>query len=106
VFGTVTAVRDAARCAHCDERKIRPRRRSGLFLREHHARSYVQRLLEPSLTPRGATCAQFVENLSEIAVSETEANIRNMLAGGKFTAIFLIQCLSAIGCHTLRLESD
>jgi hypothetical protein len=39
-------------------------------------------------------------------VSETEPNIRNKLARGKFTAVFLIQCLEAIGCHTLRLQDS
>ncbi|WP_334147987.1 DUF6471 domain-containing protein [Hyphomicrobium sp.] len=50
------------------------------------------------------TYAQLVEKLSEIGVAETEPNIRNKLARGKFTAVFLIQCLEAVGCSTLRLE--
>ncbi|MGL4965208.1 MAG: DUF6471 domain-containing protein [Inquilinus sp.] len=34
--------------------------------------------------------------MAAIGVSETEPNIRNKLARGKFTAVFLIQCLEAI----------
>jgi hypothetical protein len=37
-------------------------------------------------------------------VVETEPNIRNKLARGEFTAVFLIQCLEAIGASSLRLS--
>ncbi len=39
-------------------------------------------------------------------VHETEPNIRNKLARGRFTAVFLIQCLDAVGCQTLRISED
>jgi hypothetical protein len=64
----------------------------------------VQGILKGELKRRGVTYAQLVEKLGEIGVSETEPNIRNKLSRGKFTAVFLIQCLTAIGCQTLRLE--
>ena len=35
---------------------------------------------------------------------EKEVNIRKKLARGKCTAVFFLQCLVAIGCHTLRLD--
>jgi hypothetical protein len=34
----------------------------------------------------------------------TEPNIRNKLARGKFTAVFLLQVLTAIGARELRLD--
>jgi hypothetical protein len=37
-------------------------------------------------------------------VQEREPSIRNKLARGKFTAVFFLQCLVAIGATTLRLE--
>jgi hypothetical protein len=49
---------------------------------------------------------QLVEKLAAIGVKETEPNIRNKLARGKFTAVFLVQCLEAIGATSLRLSSD
>ena len=64
----------------------------------------VQGLLKAELKKRGVTYAQLVEKLGELGVHETEPNIRNKLARGKFTAAFMIECLSAIGCHTLRLD--
>ncbi|WP_443019006.1 DUF6471 domain-containing protein [Sphingobium sp. MI1205] len=35
---------------------------------------------------------------------DSEANIRNKLNRGKFTAVFLIQCLRAIGASALHLR--
>jgi len=38
---------------------------------------------------------------------ETERNISNKLSRGSFTAVFFVQCLTAIGTHTVRLhEAD
>ena len=64
----------------------------------------VQGLLKSELKKRGVTYAQLVEKLAAVGVSETEPNIRNKLARGKFTAVFLIQCLSAIGANQLRID--
>ena len=64
----------------------------------------VKGLLKAELKRRGVTYAQLVEKLAEIGVRETEPNVRNKLARGKFTAVFLIQCLQAIGSRELRLD--
>ena len=61
-------------------------------------------LLKAELKRRGVTYGQLVERLAAIGVPEKEVNIRNKLARGKFTAVFFLQCLVAIGCTTLRLE--
>ena len=66
----------------------------------------VQGILKAELKRRGVTYAQLVEKLAAIGVDETEPNIRNKLARGKFTAVFLLQCLDAIGCTTLRLSEQ
>ena len=61
-------------------------------------------LLKGELKRRGVTYQQLVEKLSAIGVVESEPNIRNKLARGKFTAVFLLQCLEAIGASSLRLS--
>jgi hypothetical protein len=61
-------------------------------------------LLKAELKRRNVTYGQLVERLAAIGVKETEPNIRNKLARGKFTAVFLLQVLHAIGVTTLRLE--
>ena len=64
----------------------------------------VKGLLKAELKKRGITYAQLVEKLKEVGVTETEPNIRNKLARGKFTAVFLVQCLKAIGAERLSLD--
>jgi hypothetical protein len=64
----------------------------------------VKGLLKAELKRRNMTYAQLVEKLAGVGVVETEPNIRNKLARGKFTAVFLIQCLEAIGASSLRLS--
>lgn len=61
-------------------------------------------LLKAQLKLKGVTYSQLVERLAEIGVDEKEANIRNKLSRGKFSAAFMLQCLRAIGAHTLPLE--
>ena len=56
------------------------------------------------LKRRGVTYARLVEKLAEIGVDEKEVSIRNKLARGKFSAVFLIQCLEAVGISSLRLD--
>lgn len=64
----------------------------------------VKGLLKGELKRRGISYNQLVDKLREIGVSETEPNVRNKLARGKFTAVFLVQCLEAIGASSLRLS--
>lgn len=63
----------------------------------------VKRLLKAELARKGITYAQLVGKLADIGVHETEPNIRNKISRGKFTAVFLLQCLQAIGSDSIRL---
>jgi hypothetical protein len=64
----------------------------------------VKGLLKSELKRRNVTYGQLVEKLADIGVVDSEPNIRNKLARGKFTAVFLVQCLEAIGASSLRLS--
>lgn len=64
----------------------------------------VKRLLKAELTRKGITYAQLVGKLAEIGVMDSEPNIRNKLSRGKFTAVFFIQCLEAIGASSIHLQ--
>jgi hypothetical protein len=61
-------------------------------------------LLKAELKRKGVTYAQLVERLAAMGVDEKEVNVRNKLSRGKFTAAFLLQCLSAIGSQQLHLD--
>ena len=61
-------------------------------------------ILRAEMVRRGVNYAQLVEKLGAIGVTETEANLRNKVSRGSFTAAFLIQCFSALGASVVRLE--
>jgi hypothetical protein len=63
-------------------------------------------LLKAELKKRNVTYGQLVNKLADIGVHQTEPNIRNKLARGKFTAVFLLQCLESIGASSLRLSDS
>jgi microsomal dipeptidase-like Zn-dependent dipeptidase len=64
----------------------------------------VQTLLKVEILKRNLTYKQVSEKLAEIGVAESEPNIRNKLARGTFSAVFLVQCLEAIGSRSLHLS--
>lgn len=64
----------------------------------------VKGMLKGELKRRSVTYADLVGKLADIGVMDSEPNIRNKISRGKFTAVFLIQCLQAIGANTLRLD--
>jgi Domain of unknown function (DUF6471) len=64
----------------------------------------VQTMLKVELAKRNLTYKQLSEKLAELGVIESEPNIRNKLSRGTFSAVFLVQCLSAIGVSSLQLD--
>ena len=64
----------------------------------------VKGILKAELKRRNISYKQLAERLEAMGIHETERNINNKISRGGFTATFFIQCLLAVGCHTLRLE--
>lgn len=63
----------------------------------------VKGLLKAELKRRNISYAELVGKLADIGVMDSEPNIRNKMSRGKFTAVFLVQCLEAIGATELRV---
>lgn len=66
--------------------------------------SRVKGMLKAELKRRNLTYQDLAAKLGEIGVRETEANLRNKVSRGGFSAAFFVQCLRAIGVQSLRLE--
>lgn len=64
----------------------------------------VKGLLKAELKRRNISYAELVGKLADIGVMDSEPNVRNKLSRGKFTAVFLIQCMEAIGAESIRLH--
>lgn len=65
----------------------------------------VKGILKAELKRRNLGYRELAEKLTSLGIPETERNIANKISRGGFTAAFFVQCLVAIGCHTLHLES-
>ncbi len=59
----------------------------------------VSLILKAELKRKGVTYAQ----LSEL-IGVKEVNIRNKLSRGKFSAAFMVECLSAVGVESLVIK--
>ena len=66
----------------------------------------AKNLLKAELKRRGMSYRDLAARLAAIGVGETERNLNNKISRGGFSAAFFLQCLSAIGCRTLGLESE
>ena len=73
-------------------------------VKEREWEDRVKGMLKAELKRRGVTYADLVGKLADIGVVDSEPNIRNKISRGKFTAVFLIQCLEAVGATSLRLD--
>ena len=72
-------------------------------VQEKEWQEQVKTLLKVELKRKNVTYADLVGKLADIGVMDSEPNIRNKISRGKFTAVFLVQCLTAIGVSELRL---
>jgi hypothetical protein len=75
-------------------------------VKEREWEDRVKGMLRAEMTRRGITYAQLVGKLADIGIVDSEANLRNKISRGKFTAVFLLQCLEAIGATSLRLSDS
>ena len=73
-------------------------------VKEKEWEDQVKGLLKAELKRRNVTYSELVGKLADLGVMDSEPNIRNKISRGKFTAVFLIQCLTAIGANTIRLD--
>ncbi len=66
--------------------------------------SKAKGLLKAELKRRDVTYQELAEKLAAVGVRETPENIANKISRGKFSAVFLLQCLDAVGCTVIRLS--
>lgn len=64
----------------------------------------AKRLLKSELVKRGISNTDLVLLLNEIGIEETKASIDSKISRGSFSATFLLQCLTVIGCHKIEID--
>jgi Domain of unknown function (DUF6471) len=67
---------------------------------------HLKGIIKAELKRKHVTYDDLSEKLKALGVDETPAAIANKISRGRFTAVFLAQCLEAIGLHTLRMRED
>jgi len=68
--------------------------------------TYMKGLLKAELTRRDISYQELATLLHSIGVDDTPENLTNKINRGKFSAIFFVQCLDAIGCKLIRFGDD
>lgn len=63
-------------------------------------------ILKAELKRRNLSYSDLAAKLKTEGINETERNLRNKISRGTFAASFFLQCLTAIGVHTLRLDES
>ena len=63
----------------------------------------VKGMLKAELKRRNVTYEGLARRLREIGIDDAPENIANKISRGKFTAVFMVQCLEAVGCATLKI---
>lgn len=65
--------------------------------------SDVKGMLKAEIKRRNMTYEQLAEKLAEIGVQDSARNIINKINRGSFSAVFFVQCLSAMGCRSVQI---
>ena len=63
------------------------------------------RLLRTEMARTGISYAELAQRLQQIGILDNERNLRNKVARGNFSAVFLIQCLMVMGVEQLSLPT-
>lgn len=66
----------------------------------------VKGILKAELKRRNVSYKQLSERLAEMGIHESERNINNKISRGGFTAVFLVQCLEAVGAKSIRVSDE
>ncbi len=66
----------------------------------------AKNILRAEMMRRGISYATLVERLAAYGIKDNELNLRNKVSRGRFTAVFLMQCLRAIGVDWIHIPSE
>src|SRR5689334_10709974 len=61
-------------------------------------------IIRGELKRRNLSYADLADRLTALGIKETDRNVSNKIARGGFTAVFFLQCMEAIGVHSIHLD--
>ncbi|WP_201739870.1 MULTISPECIES: DUF6471 domain-containing protein [Novosphingobium] len=75
-------------------------------LNEGDWESLARNILRAELMRRGLSYARLVELLARLGIEETEAAIKNKVSRGRFTHVFFLQAMVAIGVDWIQIPTS
>ncbi|MDQ0566858.1 DUF6471 domain-containing protein [Qipengyuania citrea] len=63
----------------------------------------VKNILRAEMMRRGVSYAGLADRLGEYGIEDNELNLRNKVSRGRFTAVFFMQCMQALGVEFLQI---
>jgi Domain of unknown function (DUF6471) len=63
----------------------------------------VKNMLRAEMMRRGVSYTTLVELLADIGIADNELNLRNKVSRGRFTAVFFMQCMKALGTDWINV---
>lgn len=67
---------------------------------------FARNFLKAELKRRGLTYKDLADRLTAAGTPDTPENLMNKVSRGGFSAAWLFQCLSAIGCQNVPLSLE
>lgn len=63
-------------------------------------------ILRAELARQNLSYGDLAKKLAAIGVKDNELNVKNKIGRGSFTFAFFLQCMEAVGCHTIHLGGE
>lgn len=66
----------------------------------------AKNLIRAEMMRKGVSFATLPEKLAVLGVTDTESNLRNKVGRGRFTAVFFMQCMMALGVKWIEVPDS
>ena len=66
----------------------------------------AKNILRAEMMRHGVSYATLAERLATYGITDNELNLRNKVSRGRFTAVFLMQCLKALEAEWIHLPAS
>ena len=63
----------------------------------------AKNILRAEMMKNGVSYATLAERLATLGITDNELNLRNKVSRGRFTAVFLMQCLKALDAEWIHI---
>lgn len=65
----------------------------------------AKNILRAEMMRHGISYATLAERLATVGITDNELNLRNKVSRGRFTAVFLMQCLTVLGADWIKVPT-